>query len=226
MMKKWTVLMLFLMTSLIMAGSKIAITTKVLGKAEVKRSAPDAEYVNLKPGTVLENGDYIRTGANGFAALIFIDDKSALKVRNNTEVEISGKRSATTIAKKVNMEAGTVRAKIKKQKKTEFTIQTPTSVASVKGTDFWFVSDPQSGDQLFGMEGVVSLTNIISGLTQDVTAGLTGVSLLDGSLMIEQSNPSNIPVDPEETEEGSTSTLRIEFEDENGTIKTLVIEYQ
>ena len=48
---------------------------------------------------------------------------------------ITGQRSARSIAKKINMDVGTVRATVNKQN-SDFVIQTPTSVASVKGTDF------------------------------------------------------------------------------------------
>ncbi len=208
------------------SGSKIAVATKVTGKTEFLRQSLGDEFTSLKPGTVLEDGDLLRTGANGFAAVIFIDDKSTLKIRENSELEIGGQRSASSISKKIEMEAGTVRARINEQKKSEFVIQTPTSVASVKGTDFWLVSDPLTGDQLYGLDGTVAFTNILSGLSIDVTAGLTGMAGKDGSLDMGSTNPSDVPVDPDDTDEGQTSTMEIKFEDENGNIKTLIIEYQ
>lgn len=219
------VIILFVLFSFLTAGSKIAVVTKVTGKAEFKRGSEKQNYNPLKPGTVLEDGDKIKTGTNSFAAIIFIDDKSALKIRGNSELEITGQRSATSIAKRINMDAGTIRAKINKQNESEFVVQTPTSVASVKGTDFWFVSDPVTGDQLFGLEGIVLFTNILSGISMDVTAGFTCVSGHDGSMNIGASNPSDIPVDPDDTEVGQTSTMEIQFEDEDGNTKTLIIEY-
>ena len=54
-------------------GDKIAVTTKVKGTVELM-AVGNKEYLNLKPGTVLSDGDKIRTGKSGFTAVIFIDD--------------------------------------------------------------------------------------------------------------------------------------------------------
>ncbi len=79
------------------------------------------------------------------------------------------------------MDIGTIRATVKKQN-TDFVIQTPTSVASVKGTDFWLITDPAEGDLIIGLEGIVGLTNSETGEEIDVTEGLSGISTPDGDL--------------------------------------------
>jgi len=126
-------------------GSKIAVVTKVKGLVEIMPTGK-TEFYDLKAGRILSSGDKIRTGKSGFTAIIFIDDKSTLKLKGNSEAVITGQRTAASISKKINMDIGTVRATIKKQN-TDFVIQTPTSVASVKGTDFWLLTDPVTGDQ-------------------------------------------------------------------------------
>ena len=98
------------------------------------------EFSSLKTGSILEDGDKIRTGNSGFVAIIFIDDKSTLKIKENSEAVITGQRTTKNISKKINLDGGTIRASISKQN-VDFVIQTPTSVASVKGTDFWLISD-------------------------------------------------------------------------------------
>lgn len=216
---------LLLTLSLAVGASKIAVTSKVSGKVEFTHVDVN-QFNDLKAGTILEDGDQIRTGATGFAAIIFIDDKSILKIRSGSTIVINGDRGTSAISKKIDMEAGTIRAKITRQKEGEFVIQTPTSVASVKGTDFWMQSDPTIGDRLFGLDGIISLTNLLSGLTQDVTAGITGIAGLDGSLDLVQTNPANVPSDPEEGSSKAPSILKIEYEDENGNRKVLIIEYQ
>ena len=51
-------------------GDKIAVTTKVKGTVELM-AVGNKEYLILKPGTVLSDGDKIRTGKSGFTAVIF-----------------------------------------------------------------------------------------------------------------------------------------------------------
>ena len=204
-------------------GDKIAVTTKVKGTVELM-AVGNTEYLNLKPGTVLSDGDKIRTGKSGFTAVIFIDDKTTLKLKENSEVVITGQRTAASISKKINMDAGTIRAKVSKQN-TDFVIQTPTSVASVKGTDFWMITDPVSGDQVIGLEGLVGLVNNETGVEVDVTEGMTGMSTPDGQVDVVETDENTIPDDPDEEEEGP-SQIRIYLEGPNGEQKALIIDYQ
>ena len=175
-------------------GSKIAVVTKVKGLVEIMPTGK-TEFYDLKAGTILSSGDKIRTGKSGFTAIIFIDDKSTLKLKGNSEAVITGQRTAASISKKINMDIGTVRATIKKQN-TDFVIQTPTSVASVKGTDFWLLTDPVTGDQIICVEGTVGLVNSETGEDVDVTEGMSCISIPDGTLELSETDPSSIPDDP------------------------------
>ena len=117
------------------SAAKIAVTTKVSGKVDIEQ-AGSSGLSALKPGTILLDGDRIITGKNGFTALIYIDDKSMVKIMANTKVIIKGTRSTGSISKQVNIDRGTLRAQVNKQRKGKFVVQSSTSVASVKGTDF------------------------------------------------------------------------------------------
>ena len=207
----------------IVYGNKIAVTTKVKGLVEIMGVGKD-DFKDLKPGTILSDGDKLRTGSSGFVAVIFIDDKSTLKLKENSEAVITGQRSAKSIAKKINMDIGTIRATVKKQN-TDFVIQTPTSVASVKGTDFWLITDPAEGDLIIGLEGLVGLTNSETGEEIDVSEGLSGISTPDGDLGVEETNSTSIPDDP--TDDGEEENqIRIYLEGPNGEQKVMIIDYQ
>lgn len=204
-------------------GNKIAVTTKVKGLVEIMPIGKD-NFANLKPGTILSDGDKIRTGSSGFTAIIFIDDKSTLKLKENSEAVITGQRSARSIAKKINMDVGTVRATVNKQN-SNFVIQTPTSVASVKGTDFWMITDPVDGDLVIGLEGLVTLTNNETGAQVDVTEGTSGSSTPDGVVDVEETEESSIPEDPTDQDE-QQAEIKIYFEGPNGEQKVMIIEYE
>ena len=220
-------LIFILLTSILILpsiyGNKIAVTTKVKGLVEIMEVGNE-DFKNLKPGTILSDGDKIRTGSSGFVAIIFIDDKSTLKLKENSEAVISGQRSAKNIAKKINMDIGTIRATVKKQN-TDFVIQTPTSVASVKGTDFWLITDPAEGDLIIGLEGIVGLTNSETGEEVDVTEGLSGISTPDGELGVEETSSTSIPNDPSDDGE-EENQIRIYLEGPNGEEKVMIIDYQ
>ena len=204
-------------------GNKIAVTTKVKGLVEIMPIGKD-NFANLNPGTILSDGDKIRTGSSGFTAIIFIDDKSTLKLKENSEAVITGQRSARSIAKKINMDVGTVRATVNKQN-SNFVIQTPTSVASVKGTDFWMITNPVDGDLVIGLEGLVTLINNETGAEVDVTEGTSGSSTPDGEVDVEETEESSIPEDPTDQDE-QQAEIKIYFEGPNGEQKVMIIEYE
>ena len=222
-MKFIKIILLFSIVLSISYGNKIAVATKVKGDVQLMKVETD-NFFDLNPGTILSDGDKIRTGKSGFAAIIFIDDKSTLKIKENSEVVLTGQRTAASISKKINMDGGTIRATITKQN-TDFIIQTPTSVASVKGTDFWMITDPIAGDQIIAIEGIIGLVNIETGQAVDVTEGMTGLSTPDGQTSVDETDPSSIPDDPSDQQEGP-SVIRIYLEGPNGEQKVMVIEYQ
>ena len=217
---KSVLIFILLFTSLV-GGDRIAIATKVIGNVQYIRG--DGSGRSLKKGHIFESGDILKTDKGGFVALLFIDDKTALKVKENSEIIIAGKRSAQAIAKEINLNGGTIRAQVRKQKKGDFVVRTSVSVASVKGTDFWLVSN-KAGDSLIGLEGIVSFSNLISGESIDISTGNSGISTLEGSVKSFITDPKTIPDDPSDAGSG-TQKLEIEFMDASGKKKTLIIEY-
>ena len=203
------------------AGEKIAIVTKIIGKAEYTREKNAPE--NLKRGFIIESGDEIATQKGAFVAIVFIDDRSALKIREKSKIVLNGKKSAKKINKKINLNSGIIRAQVKTGK--DFLVQTSVSVASVKGTDFWVISDDKIGDSIIGLEGLVTLSNRISGEKIDIKPGITCISSNDGSLQTFRSDPKNIPKDLFENA-GQNNKLEIIFKDSIGKQKKLIIDYK
>ena len=199
----------------------IAVTAKLMGGTEHK--IPGGEYKSdLKRGMQLNDRDWVRTKSDGYLALMFIDDKSLLKLRENSELKITAVRTSTGLDKAIQMSFGKVKAEISPQRSGEFTITTPTSVASVKGTIFWIISTPE-GDIIVGIEGTVTVTNNESGETVTVGVGQTATSSSDGTIGVAPTAPGGVPTDPGATDEGNE--LRIKLENAEGDSKEIIIEY-
>ena len=203
------------------AGEKIAIVTKIVGKAEYvrKKEAPK----DLNRGFIIESGDEILTKQDAFVALVFIDDRSALKIKEKSQIVINGKKNAKKISKKINLNNGTMRAQVNSNR--DFLVQTSVSVASVKGTDFWVISDDKTGDSIIGLEGIVTLLNRISGEKIDIKPGITGMSSKDGSLQSIKSDPRDIPIDLAQSAD-QEKKLEIILNDSSGKQKKLIIDYK
>jgi len=69
---------------------------KANGEVLIKPIGSGTYSISVKPGQAISNGDAIRVGEASFAVVIFLDDRSVVKIRENTDfqfVETSNTRS-------------------------------------------------------------------------------------------------------------------------------------
>ena len=215
---------IFLISSILFPSSKVAIAIKISGDVSVLYKGLNLEQV-LKPGSPLSHQDKIKTGKNGYIALMYLDDKTVVKILGNSDLTISGDRSGNKINKSLDIKYGKIAANVKPQKGKEFRISTPTSVASVKGTEFAIQSDPSSGDSFTLIEGLIQVTNSITGESTQVQEGETAISTPDGSLNVAETTNDDLYGFEEASIEPPTQELRFEVEDENGNIKEILIKF-
>ena len=215
---------IFLISSILFHSSKYAIAIKTKGDvSEIYKGLNSAQV--LKPGSPLSHQDKIKTGKNGYIALMYLDDKTVVKMLGNSDLTIMGDRSGNKINKSLDIKYGRIAANVKPQKGKEFRISTPTSVASVKGTEFAIQSDPSSGDSFTLIEGLIQVTNSITGESTQVQEGETAVSTPDGSLDVAETTSDDLDGFEEASMEPPTQELRFEVEVENGNIKEILIKF-
>ena len=215
---------IFLISSILFPSSKVAIAIKTKGDVSVIYKGLNSAQV-LKPGSPLSHQDKIKTGKNGYIALMYLDDKTVVKMLGNSDLTIMGARSGNKINKSLDIKYGRIAANVEPQKGKEFRISTPTSVASVKGTEFAIQSDPSSGDSFTLIEGLIQVTNSITGESTQVQEGETAVSTPDGSLDVAETTSDDLDGFEEASMEPPTQELRVEVEDENGNIKEILIKF-
>jgi hypothetical protein len=97
-----------------------------------------AKVRSLAAGATVFEGDKVKTGANGRAALAFLDG-SQMKLNYNTEVqlkskEVEGERNLRGI-NAVKLFIGGIWTKVAHNPKSTFEIETAAAVAAVKGCD-------------------------------------------------------------------------------------------
>lgn len=205
-------------------SKSIAIALKSTGDIKYKKAGTD-RVLPLKFGTTLDDGDWVKSGDDGFAVLMFTDDKSQIKIAAKTEVIIEGKRDANSnITKRVQMEVGQLLAKVEEQRGT-LQIATPTSVASVKGTEFWVVVFDDGTTQVITIEGLVELLNTQSGRIVDVRPGQRGESDANGNVNQDIPPRDEIPNDPA-PDDGEPHSIEIEILDDDGQTRRVIIEYE
>ena len=236
-----TKLIILLFISLLFSASSLAVVSKT--KGNVKHKKKTQKQLNAtKIGMELYNNDYIQTGDNGFAKYVYLDDGTQIKVHNNSEVYIRGEIERRSIIKQLKVDQGTIKFDVKKQSIDEFTVITPTSVASVKGTSFWIDCNGGNGDQFFGESGSVVIRNRESGEKRELTKNKVANSLPDGTLKVREITPRELEMlekreadvgesqgGEDNNQEGSSSSenedeIKIEFEDASGNQKTITIK--
>ena len=85
---------------------------------------------------MIKSGNWIKTGNEVFVSLIFLDGTN-IKIHQKTEIEIKSSRlTAKELKTNMYIAEGEVWSTVNKQGNGEFKIETPTAVASVKGTEF------------------------------------------------------------------------------------------
>ena len=194
MCKKINHFILFFIIAASLDATSIARLIKTEGKVNFKRMGMSTFTERGVLGTAINNGDAIFVGEKGFAAIMFIDDKTVLKIRENTQFEFLDTRNTRTI----NLEFGTLLNDVKREGRTKtFRIETPISVASVKGTQFAAIVSQSGVDQFIGKEGLFEVLNMVSGDVVSVGAGQKAVSNSTGNLMQAPAAPSEYPPDPE-----------------------------
>ena len=193
-MKKISIIYI-LFTVTICSAETIGRVMKANGEVLIKPIGSGTYSVGVKPGQAVSNGDAIRVGEASFAVVIFLDDKSVVKIRENTDfqfVETSNTRSLI-------IEQGTTLHNVNsKDRKKAYRVETPVSVASVKGTQFSAFHDAVAGiDKFVGKTGNFDVFNTISGMTVNVGAGQKAVSNALGQLIPAPAEPGDYPEDPE-----------------------------
>ena len=233
-MKTNSVLLTFLILSSAFPGSapaegpsavpSIALLSKVI--LDVTRKDDAADWRKAARGDILNSGNKVKTGEKSLAVVKF-KDNSMIRVRELSELTIGATQQGGAFSKSVQIETGVVGFSISKQQRNEeFRFTSPTSVASVRGTQGVIVSSP-SADTLTVTEGLVAFTNVISSQSSDVAAGYTGISTPDGRLVTRPSTPAERNAAEDVLRSGGQEKkLDLELRDNRGTTKHLRIDFK
>ena len=194
MLRKVTIFFLCLvLTGQLSAQETIARVTKMRGDIRLK-NLNKATFSPAKPGAPIISGDVINVGKESFCMVIFLDDKSVLKIREDTQFQFIDTENTRTL----EIEFGKILSDVKKDKKKNFRVETPVSVASVKGTQFWSVINRMGFDKFYGLEGMVDVFNAVSGQSVALGPGEMTLSTATGQVLTSPADPEEVPEDPEE----------------------------
>ncbi len=179
----------------------IARTLKVKGVVNLTRN------LQISPALVgdqLFNGDELETKNESYAAVKFADQSSVLKLFPNSILNINTVQEKGKTNKKSVLKIGELWAKVEKGTG-KFEIETSTTVASVKGTNFLMNVTNEGLTNLYTFEGEVLFQNKLDGETALIRAGQRGTSTGQGPILI-------TAIDPNEIGESTSNFINEELE--------------
>lgn len=163
------------------------------------------ETKDAKSGTILRIGDEIKTGKDGFAVIRYLDKGTIIEIMPLSSISFPEKTTKDTKkVSRVKLFFGEIISIIKGK---SFEVETPNSVAAVKGTHFRIRQNADTTD-VDVISGVVNLYNENGSI--DITEGESG-------RCIGNSAPEKI---------SKPKKLIIEFEDENKKTRYLELEIE
>ena len=175
------ILILFFI-SIIFPAESLAVITKSLGDIGYTKYNQQSSSSNLNIGSELYNEDFLETKSDGFIKFAYLDDGTTIKMHKNSEIYVRGNVQEYLIDKRISISHGTYNFNVSNQKDGVFTVITPTSVASVKGTKFILVSDLEGKDEFYGFEGLVEILNKESNTTLRLSRNVKVTSTPDGNI--------------------------------------------
>ena len=226
-MKK-TFNLLFIFLFLIFIGesfaketSPSALVLKASGEIILNR---DGNNKNVENGEILYSGDELISKDQSMAAIRFVDNGAIIKLFANSILTINTEKQAERLDKKLVLEVGDLLSKVTKERG-EYQIQTPTSVAAVKGTNFHTNVQDDGETMVLTFDGIVELQTDRG--VVEVSQGQTGIAKEDEAPVVGETTSEQISEEVEaEIESGEVKALEIKFKDENGEEKILKVYYK
>ena len=129
------------------ANAKVVAAISTLKGLVMVKPVGSRKYIPAYKGQMLKNGEWVKTKEGVFVAIVFLDG-SNIKIQQKTEVKITSYRmTAKDLKTNLEMSKGQAWSDVAEQGAGgEFTITTPTAVASVKGTEFDLEYDIEKGE--------------------------------------------------------------------------------
>ncbi len=127
----------------------VAIVIKTVKDVQAKSGS--AAFKPAQRGQNLNSGDAIKTGEKSFSILRFVDG-SVIRVQENSEIKVRGEKADGKMEKTVDINLGKLGFNVKQKPGEQFRFTSPTSVASIKGTNGAYNSDTE-GSSLTIVEG-------------------------------------------------------------------------
>ncbi|MFW6181941.1 MAG: FecR family protein [Spirochaetota bacterium] len=201
------------------AQDTVAYVGELGGTVRVTRANP-GEVMDAELGMLLSQGDMIKTEAASYAAVVFQDDGSRVKLGENSQLTLNTQRREQKLTKRLFLNVGKLWAKVTRGRDTDFEVGTPTSVASVKGTRFIAEDDGRGQTWYWSLDDAIQVSSDAGSVTirGGEYARVTSEGIQTGSF-----DDGDVPLEPGRHK----LIIYMNYEDESSSLqKELHIDFE
>lgn len=206
----------------------LAIIRRYKPDVQIKHANADA-WENAQMAAKLFDADTLRTDADGYAAVQFMDN-SLVKVKPNSLLIIRGEViDKNSTASRIAVEVGEVFLNVTKRQ-SQFEVQTPTAVASVKGTSYTTEVAKDGTTTVIVLSGIVELLAKKSGQKASLKRNDKGkIDSKNSNLAVSKTSDKDM-----KSKEGEYSnldagtkpkTIKLRFRNQSGQSREVEIQY-
>ncbi len=219
-------LLLGLLISALGAAESVAYLVQSKGNLAILRAS---KAIKFKNGELLYNNDEVKTGSEAFAAIKYADGGATVKVFANSIIKLAATKKGKALDKNTSLNQGSLYSKVNNKIKGNYQVETPTTVASVKGTGFLVKFTEARQTIIVVLEGEVEVQHKESGRSSITRAGSTTIVSELGEIETRPTVEEDVS-EAESTEINTTGqldekTMKIQVTDENGNLKYIEITY-
>lgn len=199
--------------------ASVGVLTKIIQQVDFKAAETDS-WDEAELGSIMNNGDEIKTGSRSLALIKFLDN-SLLRLRENSIVTLYGTKEESKLNKNAVIQQGRVGFEVTPQDDQEFKFTTPTAVASIRGTTGFFEVPIDGSFLLFVKEGLVDVESLV-GTQQSGSVSNNQVAKVDaeGNVVVEEAS-EEVKNQYETMTKDNTKRIRLKLD--NG--EDYIIEY-
>lgn len=221
-MKQTVIILLIVSCAFLAAQEPVAVTLKVKGDVDLARQS---EVSAVETGATLQNNDELESGADSYAAIKFVDGSSVVKLFPNSVMVINTEKDDEKLNKRNYLKSGNVWSKVMK-KTGNFEIETPTTVVSVKGTEFKVEVQEDGSTEVITFSGEVTMRNKQDNKEATVGAGNKGRSTGSGEISVSQTEEGDVTEEEQELIGTTTEhqVLELQMGNADGEDKTIIIK--
>lgn len=221
-MKKYILLILIVIfAAAAFAQDTVALTLKVKGDVNLNRSDSEAK---LELGDTLINKDELISKEDSFAAVRFVDGNAFIKLFSNSRLIISADKKEDKYDKKSYLKMGTLWSKVTKNSGS-FDVETPTTVVSVRGTEFVIEVDKDGVTKVYAISGKVTVKNKKTGQVVDLGAGEYTEDDDENPMEPGETDWTEVPEEIAD-EVGTPQVIELELENNDGEKRSVEIKFE